>query len=128
MKFNDFSRTFTSKFKNLLYQIIKTYCIKSFIVLYINSAMSFTRFASGEKSSLRFCFQTLSHREFFIRLRQTTHFDYFSQLKVNLTFCPFQDFYGLQPKFNDFPGPGIFFGQFQDFPEFSRTVATLTDF
>ena len=41
------------------------------------------------------------------------------------TFCPFQDFQGLQPKFKDFPGPGIFFCQFQDFPGFSGTVATL---
>ena len=39
---------------------------------------------------------------------------------------PFQDFQGPQPKFKDFPGPGIFFCQFQDYPGFSRTVATLS--
>ena len=27
--------------------------------------------------------------------------------------CPFQDFQGPQPKFKGFPGPGIFFCQFQ---------------
>ena len=37
-------------------------------------------------------------------------------------FCSFQDFQGPQSKFKDFPGPGIFFCQFHDFPGFSRTV------
>ena len=41
-------------------------------------------------------------------------------------FCLFQDFQGPRPKFKNFPGPGNFFLQFQDFPGFSRTVATLT--
>ena len=40
-------------------------------------------------------------------------------------FWPFQDFQGPQPKFKEFPGPGIFFCQFQDFPGFSSTVTTL---
>ena len=42
-------------------------------------------------------------------------------------FCLFQDFQGPQPKFKNFPGAGpwIFFCQFQNFPGFSRTVATL---
>ena len=40
-------------------------------------------------------------------------------------FCPFQDFQGPRPKFKDFPGPGNFFPQLQDFPGFSRSVATL---
>ena len=35
-------------------------------------------------------------------------------------FCLFQDFQGPQPKFKDFPEPGIFFSQFQDFPGFSK--------
>ena len=39
--------------------------------------------------------------------------------------CLFWDFQGLQPKFKDFPGPGIFFCHFQDFPRVSRSVATL---
>ena len=40
-------------------------------------------------------------------------------------FCLFQDFQGPEPKFKDFPGPGYVSAQFQDFPGFSRTVATL---
>ena len=40
-------------------------------------------------------------------------------------FCPFQDFQTPRPKFKDFPGTGKFFAQCQDFPGFSRTVATL---
>ena len=39
--------------------------------------------------------------------------------------CPFQGVQGLQPKLKDFPGPGIFFCQFQVFQGFPRTVATL---
>ena len=48
-----------------------------------------------------------------------------NELDKGKTFGPFQDFQGPQPKFKDFPGPGIFFCQFQDFPGFSRSVATL---
>ena len=51
----------------------------------------------------------------------TANFHYFLSQRFN----SFQDFQGPQPKFKDFPGPGIFFCQFQDFPGFSRTVATL---
>ena len=40
-------------------------------------------------------------------------------------FCPFQDFQGPQPKFKDFPEPGILICQFQDFAGYLRTVATL---
>ena len=57
VKFIDFSRTFSNKFKDLLYQI-KRAILKSFTILFINSTMSFIRFVSGGKSSLRFCFQT----------------------------------------------------------------------
>ena len=39
-------------------------------------------------------------------------------------FC-YSRFSRTRPKFKDFPGPGIFFPQFQDFPGFSRTVVTL---
>ena len=45
--------------------------------------------------------------------------------KKKESFYPFQDFQGPRPKFKDVPGPGNFFPQFQDFPGFSRTVATL---
>ena len=57
---------------------------KALVILYINSAMSFTRPASGEKSSLRFSFYTLLHQWYYVRLWQTVHFDYYLQLKVKL--------------------------------------------
>ena len=70
-------RTFSSKFKDLRTK-------KALVILYINSAMSFTRPASGEKSSLRFSFYTLLHQWYYVRLWQTVHFDYYLQLKVKL--------------------------------------------
>ena len=75
----DFSRTFSSKFKDFLYQIRYT-MLKSFMILYtINSTMSFPIFASWEKSSLCFNFQIFLHRRYFVRLWQTTHFGKFLQ-------------------------------------------------
>ena len=53
VKFKDFSRTFSNKFKDLRYQLKRT-ILKSFIILYINSAMSFTRFASWENRASAF--------------------------------------------------------------------------
>ena len=43
----------------------------------------------------------------------------FLEIKKGI-FCPFQDFQGPQPKFKDFPGPGHFFHQIQDFPGFQE--------
>ena len=56
VKFKDFSRTFSNKFKDLRYQIKRT-ILKSFIILYINSAMSSTRFASLENRASVFVFK-----------------------------------------------------------------------
>ena len=50
----------------------------------------------------------------YVGLRKTALFDYFFTVKGE-KFCPFQGCQGPQPKFKDFPGPGIFFCQFQDF-------------
>ena len=67
--------------------------------------MSFTRFSSAEKPSLRF--QILLYRRYNVS-SDYDNSDYFLQLKAEI-FCPFQDFQGPQPKFKDFLGPGIFF-------------------
>ena len=48
-------------------------------------------------------------------------FYYFSVAVKGENFFSFQGFQGPQPKFKDFPGPGIIFC----FLYFSRTVATL---
>ena len=86
--------------------------------------MSFTRFVSEEKSILRLCFQTLLHQTYYVRLWQTAYFDYSWRVKVKI-FVHFRTIKDRNPNFKDFPGPRIFFCQFQDFPGFSRAVATV---
>ena len=70
--------------------------------------MSFTRLASGKILSLHFGFHTLLHQKYYVWLFAVK----------GEKFCPFQDIQGLQPKFKDFSGPGIFFCQLQAFPGF----------
>ena len=117
LKFKDFSRTFSTNSRAFCTERALLFCI-------LIQQMNFTRFASGEKSSLRVSFHALLHRRYYVRLWQTANFDYFLQLKVKKV-CLFQDFQGPQHKFKDFSGPGIFSCQFQDFPGFSRTMATM---
>ena len=66
-----------------------------------------------------FCFTSLSYQK-----SNSIFLLFLKNIKKEI-FCPFQDFQGPQPNFKNFPGPGNFFNQFQDFPGFSRTVATL---
>ena len=51
LKFKDFSRTFQELFEQIQGPFVrnKTYYVENFLVLYTNSAMSFTRFASWGK-------------------------------------------------------------------------------
>ena len=52
------------------------------LILYINSAMSFTGFASEEKSSLVYVFKHCYIERYYVQLGQTAHFDYCFKLKV----------------------------------------------
>ena len=118
--FQGLSRTFFSKFKVLLYQTKHTCTIlKSFIILYINLAMRFTRFASGEKSSLvtsKVLWSVLTNSSFWLFLavekaKKKSHSSIFKDHNPNS-----RTFQGLE---------FFFFCQFQGFPGFSRAVATL---
>ena len=112
--FPGLSRNFLSNFKNLLYQLKYT-MLNNFLILYTNSAMSFTRFASGGKSSLRSSFQTLLYWRYNVRLWK---FWLFSAVKGE-NFRPFEDFQGTQPKFKDFPG-NFFFANSRTFLDFQE--------
>ena len=106
MKFKDFSRTFHDLFKQIQGPSVPK---KPSLFFCVNSAMSFTRFASEEKLSLRFCFHTLLYQRYYTCLVMTnSSFGLFSTVEGE-QICPFQDFQGSQPKFKDFLGPGFFF-------------------
>ena len=104
----------------------RTFCTSKAYLLSINSEMSFTRFASKEKSSLHLCFQTLLHCTSNVLCPVMTNSSFWLFLAYKgKKLCPFQDFQGPQSKLSlDFPGSGIFFYQFQDFSGLSRIVAT----
>ena len=82
------SRTFPGLFEQIQGPFAPNkiyYMLKNFLFLYTNSAMSFTRLASGEKFSLPFRFQTLLYWRYNVRLWQ---FWLFYAVKGE-NFCPF---------------------------------------
>ena len=110
MKFKDFSRTFSSKFKDLLYK-------KGFVIQYINSAICFARLAYWKKSSLRFGFHTLLHQRYSVRLRLTAHFEYYLQLKVK-NFAHSRIFKDCNPNSRTFQGLEFSFANSRTFQGF----------
>ena len=110
-------RTFSSKFKDLLVQK------KALLFCILIQQWVLQDLLLGKNQASILVFIHCYIKGIMSGFWQTAHFNYYLQNFED--FHSFQDFQGLQPKFKDFPVPWIFFCQFQDFPGFSRTMATL---
>ena len=126
--FPGLSRTFSGKFKGLLYQIKPTILEKlHYSVYWFCNELHKICFWKIIKPPFTFSNIVTSN----VLCPIVTSSSFWLLFAIKGEKCrPFQDFQGPQPKFKDFSGPRFFFlfffCQFQDFPGFSRTVATLT--
>ena len=120
------SRTFLKQIQDLLYQLKPerfTHFFKTNFIIWLYWQITLDK--NQDLQIRTFCFTALSYQKYFNSI--------FLFLKIKKEiFCLLQFFQGSQPKFKNFPRPGIFF---LPIPEFSRIfkdcgnpAQTLTNF